>query len=221
MEKPSLYNWNIAFESSPPREAKYSKLPSWPVSKESVCSQNRTFQILKLLLIARLHMLLHWREGYTTALSAKSRNKGWHLFYENDHQILCQHRSTCSRYRSVCFMAGVEVQSSTCSPLLGELQCLTGAREAQGSIIDLTSQSCRAPSPSFTPPDCQPHTNSTTCTHTHLHTHSLTGVCEHTGMFNAGGAPLCQRFLLYMELHTDCPCVTSPLTGATLAALKS
>lgn len=66
-----------------------------------------------------------------------------------------------------CFMAGAEVQSSTCSPLLGELDCLTGAWEAQGSIIDLTSQSCRAPSPSFTPTDCHPHTNSTTRTHTH------------------------------------------------------
>lgn len=164
MEKPSSYNWNIVFESSPPWEAKHSKLPCPPViTLWDGKAQNRSFQILKLSLIVRLHMLLLWREGYTTALSAKSSKKGRDLFSENDHQILCQDRSTCSRCRSVCFMAGAEVQSSTCSPLLGELDCLTGAREAQGSIIDLTSQSCRAPSPSFTPPDCSstpipPHT---------------------------------------------------------------
>lgn len=94
------------------------------------------------------------------------------LAKKNYHEILCQHRNPCSLYRSVCFIVATQVQSSTHSPLLGELDCLTGAREAQGSIIDLTSQSCRAPSPSFTPPACQPHTTSATCTGTHSWTHT-------------------------------------------------
>ncbi len=64
------------------------------------------------------------------------------------------------------------VQSSTQSLLLEEQECLTGAREAQGSIIDLTSQSCRALSPSFTPPACQPHTSALMCTQTHTQTHN-------------------------------------------------
>lgn len=51
---------------------------------------------------------------------------------------------------------------STQSLLLEEQGCLTEAKEAQGSIIDLTSQSCRALSPSFTLPACQPHTSAPT-----------------------------------------------------------
>lgn len=62
------------------------------------------------------------------------------------------------------------VRSSTQSLLLRERECLTAAREAQGSIIDLTSQSCRALSPSFTPPACQPHANALMCTQTLRHT---------------------------------------------------
>lgn len=133
-----------------------------------------------------------------------------------------------SRYFSICFKADAEVQSSTQSLLLGELGFLTGAREAQGSIIDLTSQSCRAPSPSFTPPACQPHT---TCTETHSWTHTRRlGACERTETLNVGSA--LRYFTLYVsvfhiymwastELHTDCPCVTLPDLHAILAALKS
>lgn len=47
--------------------------------------------------------------------------------------------------------AGLWLPGSTQSLLLQERESLSGAREAQGSIIDLTSQSCRALSPSFTP----------------------------------------------------------------------
>lgn len=129
---------------------------------------------------------------------------------------------------SVAFMAGAEVQSSTQSPLLGELGCLTGASEAQGSVIDLTSQSCRAPSPSFTPAAWQPHT---TCTETYSWTHTRRlGVCERTETLNVGSAPCyftlyVSVFHVYMwastELHTDCPCVTLPDLCAILAALKS
>lgn len=98
-------------------------------------------------------------------------------------------------------MAGAEVQSSAQSPLLGELGCLTGATEAQGSVIDLTSQSCRAPSPSFTPPTCQPHT---TCD-TLLNTHSP-GVCECTdikcGQRPSLSHPLCERIShIHVSFH--------------------
>lgn len=62
---------------------------------------------------------------------------------------------------------------STQSLLLEEQECLTAAKEAQGSIIDLTSQSCRALSPSFTLP-CLP--TSHRCPHAQEHTqkHTLT-----------------------------------------------
>lgn len=73
-------------------------------------------------------------------------------------QLLCNGRSTFLYNKFTLYLyAGSAVQvfglvqSSTQSLLLEEQECLTGAREAQGSIIDLTSQSCRALSPSFTP----------------------------------------------------------------------
>lgn len=180
------------------------------LNKAEQCSQNPTLKTLKhsqrLSIIDRIFSISEW----------------------NYHQIFCQHRSTCSRYCTVCFMAAAGVQSSTQSPLLGELGCLTGAREAQGSVIDLTSQSCRAPSPSFTPPAFQPHTM---CTETHSWTHTRRlGVCERTETLNVGSAPCyftlyVSVFHVYMwastELHTDCPCVTLPYLHTILAALKS
>lgn len=108
---------------------------------------------------------------------------------------------------------------STQSLLLEEQECLTGAKGAQGSIIDLTSQSCRALSPSFTLPACQPHTSALT----YRETQPRSRMCKHcTGTFNesryafAFSSP-CLVLYMHARTHTHNFSSLEKLNGVKLS----